>query len=302
MKFKELYVKAFLEEQYGDIFIHNRTFGKTQYRPDFRFETNQRIILVEVDEHQHKTYLSDEEERQQALFRQSQRKHVVVIRFNPDSYINEYGERVKGCFTKTETNYYVSHKEFREWSKRLNVLKTTIDTQLNGMECSLKTFQIKLFYDIPLTERKETPSKETPAPIPSKETLQKCEAIKLLKLILTNEEKNTLIANGNVVVEVKDILERSLPYIKNTTDFEFITLKRVFGLQNRDYASIKVLEKKHLPFIRNLLITAFGGGCFETECEGNKHKGNNYRKGYTKRINLTETMKGMLINDIRYTK
>lgn len=58
-------------------------------------------VIVEVDEDQHNTeaYCSCEEVRTSELWLAPGEKRLVMLRFNPDWYINDQWQRVDGMFT-----------------------------------------------------------------------------------------------------------------------------------------------------------------------------------------------------------
>ena len=92
---KEETVKKYFEENLDlnkFIMVHNKTImGKNSVRPDFLFIFEDRIIIVEVDEEQHKR---GGYSKQNDLTRMSNitnslefmKKKVIFIRYNPDKY------------------------------------------------------------------------------------------------------------------------------------------------------------------------------------------------------------------------
>jgi hypothetical protein len=137
---KERAVVAVLKECFPD---YNWTFDKsfvhrpvvvgvrTRCRPDARFTQNDRVIIVEIDEYSHRSYLcAKEREREQSFVLQNRNKTVVMIRFNPDAYTDYSGKRIPSCFTPAEKGNEIVHvhpKQQAQWKRRLAELESTID-------------------------------------------------------------------------------------------------------------------------------------------------------------------------------
>jgi hypothetical protein len=163
---KERTVTSVLKERFPDYnwkldktFVH-RPFVlgvNTRCRPDARFTQDDRVIIVEVDELSHRTYLcADEREREQSFVLQNSNKTVVMIRFNPDAYTDYSGKRIPSCFTPAEKGNETVHvhpKQQAQWKRRLGELESTI-SNLADPEFALPPKQedrplliCELFYD-----------------------------------------------------------------------------------------------------------------------------------------------------------
>jgi hypothetical protein len=97
-KVKELKVKQLLELN-GFKFTHDKIpqAGCYKYRPDFQIDAIHSMIIVEVDENQHKSYACEcEIARMISLFQEYGGMTVIFIRYNPDSYINNLGDKKTG--------------------------------------------------------------------------------------------------------------------------------------------------------------------------------------------------------------
>ena len=163
---KEREVTSVLKKWFPDF---NWTFDKTfvhrpfvvgvstRCRPDARFTQDDRVIIVEVDELSHRTYLcAKERDREQSFVLQNSDKTVVMIRFNPDAYTDYDGKRVPSCFTPAEKGNEIVHvptKQQAQWERRLAELQNTIAT-LADPEFALPPKQedrplliCELFYD-----------------------------------------------------------------------------------------------------------------------------------------------------------
>ena len=130
-KTRELTVRDALVAWYGDVFIHNTTmhFGcdcAHRRSIDFRCLVGNTMIAVEVDEGQHKGRDSEDETiRYDDLFMAGHGGKWIYIRFNPDSYVDATGKRVKGFFDSK------NDRRPREIERRLDTLKTCIDTHID---------------------------------------------------------------------------------------------------------------------------------------------------------------------------
>ena len=72
---------------------------------------------------------------------------LVLIRFNPDSYINNLGKKIKSPWGFDGFGICVVKKK-EEWNERLNILKNTINYWINEENITNKTIEvIELFYD-----------------------------------------------------------------------------------------------------------------------------------------------------------
>jgi hypothetical protein len=137
-KTKEIKVKTFLEEEYKDMFIHDKPLWtgncdcSHRRRVDFRVLINETILAIEVDENMHRDYDEDDENiRYNDLYMIHSGKWIF-IRFNPDKYKNEKGE------TKDP-----------RLNTRLKRLKEEIDNQIERIEQGKNDDPleiIKLFY------------------------------------------------------------------------------------------------------------------------------------------------------------
>lgn len=100
MKTKELTVRTWLVEFWGDMFIHDKSLWAGdcscphKRRIDFRCYINNFLIAVEVDEKQHmgKQY-ADEETRYNDIA-MLHGGPMIFVRYNPDKYQNEIGKWV----------------------------------------------------------------------------------------------------------------------------------------------------------------------------------------------------------------
>jgi hypothetical protein len=146
-KNKERLVGDYIKEQFKDITL---TFDKTiegsciRERPDIFIDMGFQYIIIEIDENQHKyDNYSCENKRLMLIYNALEYRKMVVIRFNPDSYIdNKYG-KITGCIDKDGK---VKINKKYEWKKRLKKLKECVEKYIKK-EID-KSVQIEyLYYD-----------------------------------------------------------------------------------------------------------------------------------------------------------
>ena len=152
---KELAVRKVLEEAFPDCkIIFDRAVKddddpnsyKTRWavaqrtlpnldRPDVRFVGGARVILVEVDEHSHVTYVCrDEREREARIVcraltgKKGAPVEAALVRFNPDAYTDCAGRRVGSCFGRSKGGVTTTITNEREWRRRTRALVETIRT------------------------------------------------------------------------------------------------------------------------------------------------------------------------------
>lgn len=141
---KEHHLRQALKDKYKNIkLVFNKTVdnGCSQYRPDVRIECLTHSIIIECDENQHLNYVC-ENKRMMTLFRDLGNRPLVLIRFNPDSYVLG-GIKQKGCFKTRGQTLKIREKE---WQLRLTKLIKKIDKYLSKIP-KKEIKEIKLFYD-----------------------------------------------------------------------------------------------------------------------------------------------------------
>lgn len=142
------------DKVYNDLTGKNRMVGR--FRPDARTTCEERVLIVEVDEDSHRSYMcAKEREREESFVAQAGRKTVVLIRFNPDKYIDFDGKTHPSCFkmSKKECIVSVNPTQKAQWSKRIATLKSTISfildpsNELPPKQEDRPCLTIELFYD-----------------------------------------------------------------------------------------------------------------------------------------------------------
>ena len=123
--------------------------GCSKKRPDILIDLGYQIIIIEIDENQHKAYdITCENKRIMEISQDNQHRPIIFIRFNPDSYkLN--GVKVKSCWKLSKLGILMLDKTMQiEWENRLSQLKEEIGFWINPNNISNKTIHnVYLFYD-----------------------------------------------------------------------------------------------------------------------------------------------------------
>jgi hypothetical protein len=111
------------------------------------FDLGDQVIIVEVDENQHKDYeCSCENKRRMELSQDIGHRPLVFIRFNPDSYKNKE-ENITSCWSINGNGVCVVKKtKSDEWLARLAALKDSVSYWLENKTDKMVEV-IQLFYD-----------------------------------------------------------------------------------------------------------------------------------------------------------
>ena len=122
--------------------------GCSLRRPDLFLDLGYQILLVEIDENQHKQYdCSCENKRLMEISKDLQHRSIVLIRFNPDGYYTK-GIYTQSCWKLNSKGISIIPAEKNnEWLQRLNNLKDVIDYWVSFNETDKMIEIIHLYYD-----------------------------------------------------------------------------------------------------------------------------------------------------------
>lgn len=98
--------------------------GCSQKRPDIMINLGSHVIIIEIDECQHKSYDTSCETMRECILYQDLGQPVVFIRFNPDAYRKD-GKLIYSCWKPTTTGMTITKKA--EWNERLDRLTKYIN-------------------------------------------------------------------------------------------------------------------------------------------------------------------------------
>lgn len=146
---KELCVVNYIKEKYPDYTtINNKKIpdGCSLKRPDIMFDFGSHVVVIEVDEDQHNGY-SCENMRMMTLMQDAGTRPMVFIRFNPDKYVDEEGNKIDGCWEHNHLGVScVKTTEKLQWQERLDILIETFE-QFIEEEPTMEFTLLHLFYD-----------------------------------------------------------------------------------------------------------------------------------------------------------
>ena len=151
-KTKEFSVVEYIKTQFpGLSWITDKIVkdGCSSRRPDLLLDLGYQIIIIEVDENQHKKYdCSCNNKRIMELSLDNNHRPVIFIRFNPDDYINQTGDKVKSCWSVTKQTGILKIGNKKEWTARLDSLKRQIEYWIHPDNKTDKTVEtVQLYYD-----------------------------------------------------------------------------------------------------------------------------------------------------------
>ena len=154
-KIKERYLRdelrvRFPENDINMIFDKAVDGGCSKKRPDVLIDLLLYSIIIECDERQHKNY-ECENKRTMQLFEDLGERPLIMIRFNPDDYIDK-DKKIEGCFKPLTKIEDIHKKKFyelnkKEWKRRVDILEEVIREKLREDIPEKEVEEIKLFYD-----------------------------------------------------------------------------------------------------------------------------------------------------------
>lgn len=131
-KLKEHHLRDELKKEFPElkmVFDKQVSGGCSRRRPDVRIECLTHTVIVECDENRHISYTC-EDKRMMELFQDLGNRPLVMIRFNPDSYVED-DTKVLSCFGHTKTGSLTVNK--KEWRWRIKELKRAIKLHLSSL-------------------------------------------------------------------------------------------------------------------------------------------------------------------------
>jgi hypothetical protein len=123
--------------------------GCSLRRPDLLVDLGYQVVIVEIDEDQHRDYdCSCENKRIMELSRDVNHRPIVFIRFNPDAYTKLDGTEVKSCWGINSKGLFSVKKNKKvEWNNRLKALGEQVTFWANPEHKTNKTIEfIQLYY------------------------------------------------------------------------------------------------------------------------------------------------------------
>ena len=151
-KTKEFAVEEFVTNTFPDVsWINDKIImdGCSKKRPDMLLDLGYHVIIIEVDENQHKKYdCSCSNKRLMELSQDVNHRPIVFIRINPDEYLSQSGDKIKSCWGITKQTGICKIIDQKNWQSRLESLQKQIEYWSNPENKSEKTIEIiEMFYD-----------------------------------------------------------------------------------------------------------------------------------------------------------
>lgn len=153
IKLKENEVVKYIKQEFNelnwifDMFISGDGLC-FNVRPDALLHLNNHSLIIEIDENQHKFYDVSCDEARTHKIQEALDRPIIIIRFNPDEYIDNNKQKIKSCFKvdKKLGLTIIPKNEEENWNDRLKTLKKTIlENLIKISENPIKI--IKLYYD-----------------------------------------------------------------------------------------------------------------------------------------------------------
>ena len=151
-KTKELSMVEFITEHTNVDWVNDKAYdlGCSKKRPDMVCDLGSHILIIECDENKHKhgDYSCENKrimELSQDFSENNIHRPIVVIRFNPDTYIDSNNQKIESCWKAGKDGILrINNKE--NWNLRLNKLLETTHHYISNQPIKDVTFEY-LFYD-----------------------------------------------------------------------------------------------------------------------------------------------------------
>jgi len=150
-KTKELSMVEFITEHTDVDWVNDKAYdlGCSKKRPDMVCDLGNHILIIECDEsNQHSGYSCENKrimELSQDFSENNIHRPIVVIRFNPDSYVDSNNQKIESCWKAGKDGILrINNKE--NWDLRLNELLEITHHYIENKPIKHVTFEY-LFYD-----------------------------------------------------------------------------------------------------------------------------------------------------------
>jgi hypothetical protein len=123
--------------------------GCSRRRPDYLKDLKTHSLILEIDEKQHKGYNKQcEINRMNEIYQDLGYRPIIFIRFNPDSYIDENGNKIESIF-KLSPNIGKLSIDKNECIKRLKIVCENIEkySKVDNIDYNNHCKEVKLFFD-----------------------------------------------------------------------------------------------------------------------------------------------------------
>lgn len=148
---KEKIIVKYVLDNFPDYtWINNKIIqdGCSKRRPDMLVDLGSHVLIIEIDEFQHILYDSQcENNRLEDISKDLYYRPIVIIRFNPDEYIDENNNKINSPWIYNNSKIGIDINCIDDWNNRLNELKNKINYYLQNNNNEERVEIIKLYYD-----------------------------------------------------------------------------------------------------------------------------------------------------------
>ena len=151
-KTKELSMVEFITQHTDVDWVNDKAYdlGCSKKRPDLVSDLGSHILIIECDENKHKhgDYSCENKrimELSQDFSENNIHRPIVIIRFNPDTYIDSNNQKIESCW-KAGKDGILRIKNKEHWDLRLNKLLETTYHYIENQPVKDVNFEY-LFYD-----------------------------------------------------------------------------------------------------------------------------------------------------------
>jgi hypothetical protein len=147
-------IENYLKFNFGIDIIQNKKIigGSSRRRPDVLIQLDTHNIIVEIDERQHHRYnYLDDKKRIQELhddLNQIKPLPLIIIKFNPDRYIDNEFKNHKSVFNKDRKTRIYKIGYIKQYNLRIDKLKETIIQYYYNVPINSKITIYKLFFNM----------------------------------------------------------------------------------------------------------------------------------------------------------
>jgi hypothetical protein len=121
--------------------------GCSKRRPDIFLDLGFQVIVIEIDENQHKVYEDIcENKRLMEISQDINHRPLIFIRFNPDKYTDTNNKNVPSCYSIDKKSGLCKINNNKNWKGRLDKLKENIDGWIKN-ETDKTVELVELFYN-----------------------------------------------------------------------------------------------------------------------------------------------------------
>lgn len=139
LKIKKNNIIKHIKSKFNNFILHNDPINNyfSKSKPDLLLNFSNFIIIIQID----KTKKIFE------LPKNLESKSIVLIKFNPDSYINQDGIKIKSCWKINKYNTVeIINTKISEWNERINILNLEIQYWIDNKEKN-NIEVVELFYN-----------------------------------------------------------------------------------------------------------------------------------------------------------